>query len=232
MKMVLTAFLLSLVLITQSSCEIEIEIASDCEFFGVARAPYLVKYPDGVEKRGTVNDWGEFYIRKRGYNCSQLVVTVGSNASLTLSASPASVYLPSPPASGTVTGQGFDATYGMPTVEYFDSNGYLMGTVYATSVLSNGTSLQADMPDLSSVYSGTYQVKVTNKRYDGYYLNKVGTATMTGWGRDRLDSDGDGWYDDEDCAPDDPYLNYDCNQYCENEEYHPYQTQPEICPLY
>lgn len=211
MKMILLALSLALVLIGESSCEVEIQISSDCEFFGVAGAPYLVKYPDGVEKRGTVNDWGEFYVRKRGYNCSQLVASSGSNLGLTLSASPASVYLPTPPASGTITGQGFDATYGMPTVDYFDSNGYLIGTVNATSVTGGGTSLQANTPDLSNVYSGTYQVKVTNKRYDGYYLNKVGTATMTGWGRDRVDSDGDGWYDNEDCDPYDPYLNSNCN---------------------
>jgi hypothetical protein len=68
------------------------------------------------------------------------------------------------------------------------------------------------MPDLSYVYSGTYQVKVTNKTYDGYYLNIVGQAPMTGWGRDRSDSDGDGWYDDEDCNPYDPYLNNNCYQ--------------------
>ncbi|MGB7926435.1 MAG: hypothetical protein WCF57_24560 [Pyrinomonadaceae bacterium] len=122
--------------------------------------------------------------------------------------------MPSPPTSGTVTGQSFDATYGMPKVEYFDSNGYLVGSVNATSVATGGTSLQANLPDLSNVYSGTYQVKVTNKRSDGYYLNKVGSATMTGWGRDRTDSDGDGWYDDEDCAPYDPSFNYDCSETC------------------
>jgi hypothetical protein len=136
---------------------------------------------------------------------------------LSLSASPASVYLPSPPASGTITGQSFDVTYGMPQVDYFDSNGYLVGSVNATSVSGGGTSLQANMPDLSYVYSGTYKVKVTNKTYDGYYMNIVGSATMTGWGRDRPDSDGDGWYDDEDCNPYDPSLNYDCSNHCGNE---------------
>ncbi|MGB7922606.1 MAG: hypothetical protein WCF57_05120 [Pyrinomonadaceae bacterium] len=102
----------------------------------------------------------------------------------------------------------------MPRVDYFDSNGYLIGSQTATSVASGGTSLQANMPDLSYVYSGTYQVKVTNKRSDGYYLNIVGSATLTGWGRDRTDSDGDGWYDDEDCDPYDPSLNYDCSNFC------------------
>jgi hypothetical protein len=124
------------------------------------------------------------------------------------------VSLPSPPATGTITGQSFETTYGMPMVEYFDSNGYLVASVYATSVSSDGTSLQANMPNLSNVYSGTYQVKVTNKTYDGYYLNVVGSATVTTWGRDRPDTDGDGWYDDEDCDPYDPYLNYSCIQTC------------------
>jgi hypothetical protein len=229
MKMILLALSLFLVLIAESSCEASFQFSNDCEFFGTPLAPFLVKYPDGVEKRGNVNDWGEFFVAKRGYNCSQLVATVGSNANLSLSASPASVYLPTPPASGTITGQSFDATYGMPTVDYFDSNGYLIGTVYATSVASGGTSLQANMPDLSSIYSGTYQVKVTNKRYDGYYLNKVGTATMTGWGRDRPDSDGDGWYDDQDCAPYDPYLNSDCSGCGGDPQYGPPYEAPTFC---
>jgi hypothetical protein len=60
------------------------------------------------------------------------------------------------------------------------------------------------------VYSGNYQIKVVNKTYDGYYLNTVGTASMNAWGRDRPDSDGDGWYDDEDCDPYDPYYNNNC----------------------
>jgi hypothetical protein len=143
-----------------------------------------------------------------------VIPNIGVNFGLGLTASPASVYLPSPPASGAITGQSFDATYGMPRVEYFDNNGYFIGSVYATSVSGDGTSLQANSPDLSYVYSGTYQVKVTNNRYDGYYLNLVGSATMTAWGRDRPDSDGDGWYDDEDCDPYDPYRNESCVDTC------------------
>jgi hypothetical protein len=166
---------------------------------------------------------GTFRVPQHGFSCSflQSIARFGSNQNLTLSANPASVYLPTPPASGTITGQSFDATYGMPQVDYFDSNGYLIGSASATSVSGDGTSLQANMPDLSSVYSGTYQVKVTNKTYDGYYLNIVGSATMTGWGRDRVDSDGDGWYDDEDCAPYDPSLNYSCVETCGGDGIHP-----------
>jgi hypothetical protein len=144
-----------------------------------------------------------------GYPCSSLVWIIVTNSNATLAASPSSIYLPSPPSTATVTGTGFDATYGMPMVEYFDGNGYLVGSVYATS-LSGSTSLQANVPDLSDAYSGTYQVRVTNKTSAGYYSNRVGTVNITAWGRDRLDSDGDGWYDDEDCDPWDPYLTNNC----------------------
>ncbi|HEV2802509.1 MAG TPA: hypothetical protein VGW12_18705 [Pyrinomonadaceae bacterium] len=143
------------------------------------------------------------------------------------------MYLPSPPATGTITGQSFSTAYGTPKVEYFDSNGYMVGSVLANSVASDGTSLQANMPDLSYVYSGNYHVKVVNMTYDGYYTHIVGSAPMTGWGRDRPDTDGDGWYDDEDCDMYDPNRNYDCSQSCGGGGYeYQYQTYPEICPYY
>ncbi|HEX5732844.1 MAG TPA: hypothetical protein VF131_08420 [Blastocatellia bacterium] len=132
------------------------------------------------------------------------------NHNLSLSADPSSVYLPSPPSSVTITGQLFNATYAMPMVEYFDDYGYLIGTALATSVSSNGTVINVPAPDLSFVYSGTYVVRVTNKTSSGFYVEVVGTATMTGYGRDRPDSDGDGWYDDQDCHPYDP-SRWDCN---------------------
>ena len=161
-------------------------------------------------------------------NCSNVYAVLATNSNLALSASPSSIYLPSPPSTATITGQSFDATYGMPRVEYFDGNGYLVGSVYATSV-SGGTSLQASVPDLSNAYSGTYQIKVTNVTYEGHYLNKVGSATMTAWGRDRPDSDGDGWYDDEDCAPDDPSLNYNCAEICGGGSSGPPYQVPTFC---
>jgi hypothetical protein len=175
-------------------------------YSGPPGAPYFVTYPDTSTGGGTIPSSGQFSVPSKNFNCSQIIVLVGSNFGLALSAAPSSVYIPSPPTSGTITGQGFDATYGMPRVDYYDGNGYLIDSVYATSVSSDGTVLQANLPDLSQVYSGTYQIKVTAKRSDGYYLNLIGSATMTGWGRDRLDSDGDGWYDDEDCAPYDPNI--------------------------
>lgn len=162
-------------------------------------------------------------------SCGNVAAIPAIRSNFALSATPSSVYLLSPPATVTVTGQSFDMTYGMPRVDYFDSNGYLVGGVYATSVSGGGTSLDTNTPDLSNVYSGTYQIQVTNKTSSGYYVHNVGSATMTGWGRDRLDSDGDGWYDDEDCNPDDPYYTNNCAETCGG-----YGTTPRtLCePIY
>jgi hypothetical protein len=176
-------------------------------------ASYLIIYqyatPPIIIQR-TANSSGAISVPSYGYPCTSLLATALVRSNVALSASPASVYLPTPPSTATVTGQSFDTTYGMPQVDYFDSNGYLVGSVYANSVSGGGTSLQANVPDLSNVYSGTYQVQVTNKTYDGYYAHIVGSAPMTAWGRDRVDSDGDGWYDDEDCNPYDPYYTNNC----------------------
>lgn len=212
MKKIQLILLVSLVFILQG-CGF---VYPTCSYSGgPPNAPWTIVYSDQVTVRsGNVKPDGTFKVQKIGNeNCTQIRsrVRFGSNLNLTLAASPSSVYLPGPPASGTVSGQSFSAAYGMPRVEYFDGNGYLVGSVYANSVASGGTSLQSNLPDLSSAYSGTYQIKVTNKSYDGHYMDKVGSATMTGWGSDRPDSDGDGWYDDEDCDPWDPYLNYNCS---------------------
>lgn len=198
---------------------------------------YLIVAPDingalVTTGRAVADSNGSITIRTTA-NCSSLGAIRAFNSNLALSASPASINLAAPPSTATITGQSFDATYGMPRVDYFDGSGYLVGTVYATSVSSDGTSLQANMPNLTYVYSGTYQVRVTNMTYQGYYAHIVGSATMTGWGRDRPDSDGDGWYDDEDCAPYDPYRNYDCSNCFGNEGGGYYNQQPlEFCPYY
>lgn len=187
--------------------------------------------PDRILTR-VASSSGTITVPKYDYpSCDGLIYVAVTNSNVSLSASPSSVYLPSPPATATVTGQLFDATYGMPEVNYFDSNGYLVGSVLANSV-SGSTSLQANIPDLSNVYSGTYQVRVTNKTSDGYYVHNVGSAPMTTYGRDRADSDGDGWYDDEDCNPWDPSYNYNCAQDCYNNEQGYYTPYPELCAAY
>ena len=175
---------------------------------------YMIVYNASPDPRiiryRTADSNGTFSIPSHGYNCTTLQPYLLTNSNLSLSASPSSVYLPSPPSTATVTGQSFDSTYGMPKVDYIDSDGFMIGSVYASSVTGGGTSLQATVPDLSYAYSGTYLVRVTNKTSSGQYVHVVGMATMTAWGRDRVDSDGDGWYDDEDCDPYDPYLTNNC----------------------
>jgi hypothetical protein len=163
--------------------------------------------PPIVETR-IANSSGSITVPSHGYQCFNLTVFAVTNSNLTLSASPSSVYLPTPPSTVTITGQSFDSTYAMPRVEYF-ADGYMVGAVTASSV-SGSTSLVAPVPDLSGVYSGTYYIRVSNMTSQGYYLHIVGGATMTGWGNDRPDTDGDGWYDDQDCDPYDPFYTNNC----------------------
>lgn len=229
MKKILLVLTCSLVMLASAGCGggSSNSCVKDRTYAGALIVPgahYQVHYPHAptptFENRVGRAD-GTIAVPPRGHRCNELTVIALNNSNLLLSASPSSVYLPSPPATATITGQSFDTTYGMPRIDYTDSNGYLVGSVYANSV-TGGTSLQANMPNLNYVYSGTYQVKVTNKTYEGYYAHIVGSATMTGWGRDRLDSDGDGWYDDEDCDPYDPSRNYNCTGTCGGDGTTPY----------
>lgn len=98
--------------------------------------------------------------------------------------SPGTVDLLAPPATMTMTGSGLDTTYGMPRIEYRDPyTGGLVAVTTATKVGRDGTSLTMTTPDLSSVYSGTYQVSVSNVMADGSFEH-VGGGTVDTYGRD------------------------------------------------
>lgn len=233
-KLLLLALPLSLLLILPG-CSPR---TNTCNFSGLTpNGNYVILIPssttDGtpttISVRRTASSTGTISVQTTA-NCSGVVAIAAINSNFALTASPSSVYLPTPPATATITGQSFDTTYGMPRVDYFDGSGYLIGGTYATSVASDGTSLQANVPDLSYVYSGTYQVRVMNKTSSGYYVHTVGSATMTAWGRDRTDTDGDGWYDDEDCDPWDSSRNYDCSNCAPDDRFETHYQ--EICPLY
>ncbi len=125
-----------------------------------------------------------------------------------------SVYLLSPPASFTFSlAPGaelyLDSTYGTPVVEYKDDYGNILGAGTVTAVGADGTWLEAAPPDLSQAYTGNYIVEISNRYADGQ-LQMVGLASMYAYGRDRPDTDGDGWYDDEDCYPFDS-TRWDCS---------------------
>lgn len=213
MKKILPLLLLLFVLILPgcsalTGCQLSGYIANSKYSITVVKDGKTYVYIGDSNSGGTIN-----YLSTVGCgNVSQVIRL--TNSHLSLSASPSSIYLPDPASTVTITGDLFDPTYGMPRVEYFDGDGYLVGSVYATSV-SGSTSLTASVPDLSSAYSGSYQIQVTNKTYEGYYAHTVGLATVSAYGRDRLDSDSDGWYDDEDCAPYDPSRGAYCND-CED----------------
>jgi hypothetical protein len=85
-----------------------------------------------------------------------------------LTADPSSVDLSSPPAAVTIAGGGFSAAYGMPTIEYYDQySGVLVGSATAFSIAGDGSSVQFYTPDLTGVYTGSYNVVVSNVAADG-----------------------------------------------------------------
>lgn len=97
---------------------------------------------------------------------------------------PSSIDLQAQPATFEMTGENLSTAYGMPYIEYVDQyTGNVIGNTTATAVNANGTWLQAPMPDLSSVYSGTYDILVSNVRDDGS-REYVGTSTVNCYGRD------------------------------------------------
>ena len=99
---------------------------------------------------------------------------------------PESIDLQAPPATFEIMSgkKRLDTTYGMPYIEYIDEyTGRVIGSTTATSMGLDGSSLQANMPNLSLVRSGVYHVLVSNIRADGSH-EYVGTTTVECYGRD------------------------------------------------
>lgn len=194
----------------------------------------IVRYQNGSTRSvGTGQNGCVTYTSRNGGDCG-FVDLVGNNFGFFLTASPGGFDLNAPPSSVTISGQGMSSAYGMPRVEYFDGDGYQVGTVSATWISGDGTQIIAPTPDLSYAYSGTYQIIVTNAQAGGFYIDRVGGGTMSCWGRDRPDSDGDGVYDDSDCYPWDAWR-WDCETGgCgqQNSPGHPQMEQPMPCNEY
>ncbi|HEX7174625.1 MAG TPA: hypothetical protein VF240_05015 [Pyrinomonadaceae bacterium] len=119
---------------------------------------------------------------------------------------PASVDLQAPPPTMDMTGSDLNTAYGMPYIEYVDQfSGNVLGSATATAVSADGTWLQAPVPDLSSVYSGTYNILISNYLADGS-REYVGTSTIDCYGRDIVydpppDPDPCGCWPDQPCMP-------------------------------
>src|SRR5690348_14040167 len=114
MKNKLLLILLLLLVCAQPGCYFTTDFPffhSGCgPYYGPPGAPYTVTYPDAITTIATIPGSGQFSVASRNYSCNQLIVLVGNNFGRTLSAAPSSVYIPSPPTSGSITGEGFDAT--------------------------------------------------------------------------------------------------------------------------
>jgi hypothetical protein len=82
-----------------------------------------------------------------------------------------------PPSTVTITGSGFDPTYGMPIVQYFDMNGNLDAQQSATAVSSDGTTLTLSTPSFTELGDGTYAGVISNVASDGSY-SYVGTTAV------------------------------------------------------
>ena len=123
-------------------------------------------YPicDGVSATGTpsyagvVEEFGCFYTETTEAEPTTFVY------------SPAPINLNSPPGTSTITGAGFSSDYGMPVVQYFDSNGTLVAQARAATISPNHTLITAPTPDLSQVSVGTYSGVISNIASNGSYV--------------------------------------------------------------
>lgn len=190
-----------------------------------------LRYPDNSLLDVRVNDNGDiFFPRPRApfcdFNtpqeiCCFQVMAVGVRPRFAFSASTTSINLQAPPSSIVIYGQDITADYGMPVVWVWDWNGRLVAGKEASAVASDGTWCQVDNLELTNCYSGTYTIVVSTTINYHTYL-ELGEVTITGWGRDLIDADGDGWPNDRDCDDSNPYVypaaypdcsgyNYDAN---------------------
>jgi len=78
----------------------------------------------------------------------------------------------------TVRGAGFSAQYGMPLVQYVDSNGTLVAQTTFSSVAPDGTWASAVAPDVSQVNLGSYSGVIYNANSSGGY-NFLGAVAVT-----------------------------------------------------
>lgn len=81
-----------------------------------------------------------------------------------------------PPSTITITGEGIDATYGMPFVQFFDLDGNLIAQLQASAVAPDGFSLEGATPDLSSISTNSYLIVISNVTADGTEV--IGSTTI------------------------------------------------------
>jgi hypothetical protein len=100
-------------------------------------------------------------------------------------ANPNSFDVSSPPSTITFTGDAMlDATYGMPTIDFYDEAGNWVGSTSASSVANDGTSLTLSTPSfLTQQYSGSYIAVISNVNED-YSVTAVVASAVDLYGND------------------------------------------------
>ncbi len=110
--------------------------------------------------------------------CISYIIPAG--AGLTVNAftvAPNPVYTDVPPATVTLSGNGFKCTYGMPLVQYFDTNGNVSAATRASACAADGTWISTPTPSLTALVSGTYLGIVSNANVSGGF-DFLATVTM------------------------------------------------------
>jgi hypothetical protein len=97
---------------------------------------------------------------------------------------PSSMDVNAPPATVELTGEGIQTTYGMPRIQFVNTEtGEIVGTTTASAVSANGTWVQAPIPYLGFAYSGSYVAVVHNVAADGSFVG-VGGDWVDFYGND------------------------------------------------
>ena len=110
-------------------------------------------------------------------------VTINCGAGSVFAMTPGEIDINAPPPTAAFTGEGVNTTYGMPTIEFYDEYGTFFNQTTASTVSADGTWLQAAIPSLAGLYSGTYTVVIVNATADGS-RNAIGTASVWLYGND------------------------------------------------
>jgi hypothetical protein len=107
-------------------------------------------------------------------NCGSVKATLAGLGFFFLSPSPFDFQAPA--STITVMGDSIDATYGPPKVVIMQSGAFVAQPT-VTAVSGDGTWVQASTPDLTYMYTGTYDVEVSAMdEYGSYYV--LSYATM------------------------------------------------------
>jgi len=104
--------------------------------------------------------------------------SIGGGADETFAFNPNPVNTATPPTSVTLEGPGFDPTYGMPVIQYFDMSGNLVSQQAAASISPDRTTLTFTAPNFTELTDGTYAGVFSNVAADGSY-QYVGTVAVS-----------------------------------------------------